>query len=352
MLINFKRNHFGPILMTFCLKRGFTLIELLVVIAIIAILVALLLPAVQQAREAARRSSCKNNLKQIGLALHNYHDVFNTFPIGARSQGGDFGPSWYVGLLPYLELGAIYDQFDHNISGSGMNAIFANAVSSANLNVILCPSSPLPEKEAVPTAGNALVIMPHYAGISGAAPSNDSRYQDGGFTETRVTACCFGTTGLPPFPPSGLISAGGILVPNKHHQFRDITDGASNTMIVGEISDYGDEGGIKIRMDAGFNSGWFAGTPATGIPGGAYAPPIASYNLTTIRYSPGVNDMSNGLNGTGSGAGPNNSLISAHKGGAQIMLSDSSVRFISENMELATLKHLATRDDGNVIGEF
>ena len=85
-------------------QRGFTLIELLVVIAIIAVLVALLLPAVQQAREAARRSACKNNLKQIGLALHNYHDTYNSLPLGVRNdQGNRWGMSWFVGILPYVD---------------------------------------------------------------------------------------------------------------------------------------------------------------------------------------------------------------------------------------------------------
>ncbi len=93
-------------------SRGFTLIELLVVIAIIAILIALLLPAVQQAREAARRTQCKNNLKQIGLAFHNYHDVYNTFPVGSRewvgTGGTSWGQSWWLSMLPYMEQSNIY----------------------------------------------------------------------------------------------------------------------------------------------------------------------------------------------------------------------------------------------------
>ena len=102
--------------------RGFTLIELLVVIAIIAILIALLLPAVQQAREAARRTQCKNNLKQLGLAFHNYHDTFTLFPIGVQSAGpnaGHYGPSFYAGILPYLEQANVYNRLTFNSSHPG-----------------------------------------------------------------------------------------------------------------------------------------------------------------------------------------------------------------------------------------
>ena len=96
-------------------NRGFTLIELLVVIAIIAVLIALLLPAVQQAREAARRSQCKNNMKQLGLALHNYHDAANKFPIGTRFSMS--APNWRVGLLPYLDQAPLFHSVKCNRCG-------------------------------------------------------------------------------------------------------------------------------------------------------------------------------------------------------------------------------------------
>ena len=120
--------------------RGFTLIELLVTIAIIAILIALLLPAVQQAREAARRTQCKNNLKQIGLALHNYHDVHRTFPIGARWQRG-VGPSWMVGLLPFIEQQNLYDRFDMDAPNNGLPVLPPPFGSSNGRRIIVGSSS-------------------------------------------------------------------------------------------------------------------------------------------------------------------------------------------------------------------
>src|SRR5947207_281778 len=128
-------------------RLGFTLIELLVVIAIIAVLVALLLPAVQQAREAARRSQCKNNLKQIGLALHNYLDAYTKFPIGsANTQPGGWGSPLWVAILPYIDEAPRYNKWDFNTAQTGWidgNANNGALVNGKKMGKWFCPSSPL-----------------------------------------------------------------------------------------------------------------------------------------------------------------------------------------------------------------
>ena len=152
---------------------GFTLIELLVVIAIIAILIALLLPAVQQAREAARRSSCKNNLKQLGIALHNYHDVYSMFPIGAQA-GGATSPNWRVGLLPYLEQAPAYNQLDHRLGlyyAHVTPAFIGNSVlTDLIVPTYVCPSSPHPVKNPTDLFLALDGMVMDYVGISGATP--------------------------------------------------------------------------------------------------------------------------------------------------------------------------------------
>src|SRR5262245_34019293 len=208
-------------------KRGFTLVELLVVIAIIGVLVALLLPAVQAAREAARRMQCGNHLKQIGLGLQNYHDVFNSLPYGARARyiTGDrigtttisnsssvaYGPSWYVGLLPFCEQKNLADIIErigvvagatnaNNQIYDGMLAANANptrvsqAAHNQKIPWMLCPSSPLPQTE---TPGNNLILtVPSYVGVAGAVQtesgignvSRQATNTDPLFTESRNTS--------------------------------------------------------------------------------------------------------------------------------------------------------------------
>jgi len=192
-------------------RRGFTLIELLVVIAIIAILIALLLPAVQQAREAARRTSCKNNLKQFGLALHNYHDAHRTLPPGyvykpdrsstPPSNGAGF--SWGAMVLPFLEQANVYQLFDWNVP---IYAPVNKTARERHLPVFLCPSDPVSENGFVEVGP----LPERYAMASYAA--------------------CFGTPDL----DENQEQRKGLFSRNSRTRFADATDGLSSTLMVGE----------------------------------------------------------------------------------------------------------------------
>ena len=321
-------------------SRGFTLIELLVVIAIIAILIALLLPAVQQAREAARRTQCKNNLKQIGLALHNYHDVYGTFPIGNRNylsgEGADWGQSWWVGVLPYLDQAPLYNGFKQDIANSGYNgqAAYLNGKTFA---ARLCPSSPMSQYETTPHNGTASVAVAHYTGISGVYPDPQDPARNWATTEGG---------GM------GWGSSGGILYYKSRIRIRDITDGTTNTIIVGEQSDWCVETATGLNRIAihSWPHGMFMGSPGRGW---------RQFNVATLRHRPGYKQAEGGHNAFGcpttgvcGNAGVNNPIQSAHSGGVQVLLADGSVRFVSENLDMDTWLRLGTRDDGQVIGEF
>jgi len=330
------------------------LIELLVVIAIIAILIALLLPAVQQAREAARRTQCKNNLKQIGLALHNYHDTFGGFPIGANTAlFGQWGISWWAGVLPYIDQAPLYNRlvfegnhpgWAHNTGPAGAgfttSAGFRNgqAANGKSISVMVCPSSPLPP---LVSAGNGGVInTPEYVGISGAINNPVL-----GFSETRQATCC-GCCGA--VANTGVMSSGGMLIGGGQNiQIKDCIDGTSNVIIVAEESDYGtDVANNNFRVPINNNPhGWLMGTPSALTNGGD-----RKFNITTVRYSPNTVDIS--VPGVGSNLGANNGIFSVHEGGAHVLLADGSVHFISENIDLLTLYRLSTRDDRQVVGQY
>ncbi|WP_237228885.1 DUF1559 domain-containing protein [Rubinisphaera sp. JC750] len=313
-------------------RRGFTLIELLVVIAIIAILVALLLPAVQQAREAARRSSCKNNLKQLGLALHNYHDTHNVFPPGwviPKCPGVSDGdhrfirhnPSWGFYLLPQLEQSAIYDLQDFQMTGAcsaapGQIGIL-DAPTAANrlretLPAFSCPSDIKPS-----TGANSLGTA-SYVGVRG----NDSQ---GGQS-------------------SSFNRLNGLFWANSNCRMRDITDGTSNTLAIGEVSwnqYYSYSTGNQVKR-----GGWWAGM---------HEHKTDDLVAKSVNANFEFNGSSPNINGTNDGFG------SLHKGGAQFLLADGSVRFVSENIDsvnangtdpMGTFQRLGVRDDGLVVGEF
>jgi prepilin-type N-terminal cleavage/methylation domain-containing protein len=313
--------------------RAFTLVELLVVVAIIGALVALLIPAVQQTREAGRRSACQNNLKQLGLALLNHATVHERLPIGARSNDSTHGVSWCVDATSFLEEAVILDSFDKTGPHSGwalINVRNGKAVDDVVIPSMICPSSPL---QTLRPVGGFQMMMPSYVGIAGAT-SHDN------FSETRVKACCVPRS-------DGEISAGGLLIPNRSISLGDVSDGTSKTLLIGETSDfvYGPHG-APYRIDAGFSPGWIMGTIVEGTPPD-FSAPFPAWNITTIRYPP--NTRRYGLPGIEQERGPNNPLVSPHPGGVNAVFAAGAVHFIADEVDLLIFKKLATRDDGESI---
>jgi prepilin-type N-terminal cleavage/methylation domain-containing protein/prepilin-type processing-associated H-X9-DG protein len=329
-------------------RRGFTLIELLVVIAIIGILIGLLLPAVQKVREAANRAKCQNNLKQIGLALHNYNDAFGTFPMGNKGgAGGGYGYNWRLFLLPYMEQDALYREFDQTQSSWSPAMAPENNVTIPNYR---CPSSPLPPY-SVPLWGGAYsdVQRVSYVGIAG---GTTQAFAGSSFNETRqtnganTTGCCTG----------GNVTGGGVLVANLGVEVSKITDGTSNTMAVSEQSDFLTQtDGTHVDWGTGWH-GWLIGTSQTVHAGDPGFNPWDNriFGLTSIRYQ--INQKTGwpvGGDCGGTGVCPNFGcnipLNSTHPGGVNALYCDGSVHFLSDSIPLLTLAELATRDDGLVI---
>jgi len=309
-------------------RLGFTLIELLVVIAIIAILVALLLPAVQQAREAARRTQCKNNLKQIGLALHNYHDVHSMFPAG-HMESGTTGPTfrhqfgWLTYLLPYIEQAPLYGQIDFSqidlARSANQNPAFMQA-GGTNVAVFICPSDPTGRVDAnwAPT---------NYLGNQG------------------ITCQSRGS------------ASNGVFGHNSWTKIRDITDGTSNTIAAAEVlkGDFNvnttDDNYIFIRHAADANNidTCQSFPPNRSDLGGVWLGGHPQNNLFSTNRPP--NDRRFDCISPHFGC-TNFAARSQHTGGAQVILADGSVHFISENISTEVYHALGTRNGGEVVGEF
>jgi prepilin-type N-terminal cleavage/methylation domain-containing protein len=334
-------------------RGGFTLIELLVVIAIIAILIALLLPAVQQAREAARRTQCKNVLKQFGLAIHNYHDVYTQFPSAATAgiaapTNCFHPPSLWVRLLPYLDQAPIFNQISQVGFGCHTNFWLGHASNPGSIairqltnglgfEIMRCPSSDLPQTRSVQST---LQVVVSYVPIAGSNIHSSTDHNG---------------------PAGGHHSCGGLFCGNTSYGFRNMTDGSSNVLIIGEQSGFvNGQDGSQNRTAIPTSGAWM-GLKNSRVPNGdgtwsesgshAANPSerdMRCYNTTTIRQNP------NPLVGPNWQVHPNcnTPLVSNHEGGVQGLIGDGTVRFISENIDLTLFKNVVDKDDGNVIGEF
>lgn len=340
---------------------GFTLIELLVVIAIIATLIALLLPAVQQAREAARRTQCRNNLKQLGLALHNYHDSHNIFPPGtvngrtltgangpdnpngangagpsAADGGRAIGGPWIAFLLPYIDQTAHYTGFSQIVAerpevvdwfGNGTYFNVGITVGRVHLPAMLCPTHPFRKELFGNGTGMEDLARGNYAASYG-----KGRY--GQIYSTNPTV-------------------GGLFGTNSNYKMRDLTDGSSNTIALSELkyrafrrkNDNQDLPTVDTRGTAfygvmGANIFSTLNGPNSAVPDGIWGCRTGpSEGMPCVQVGSPYSEL-------------HAAARSYHTGGVHATMGDGSVRFFSDNIDLSIWQALGTRSGGEVVGDF
>ncbi|APZ92386.1 DUF1559 domain-containing protein [Fuerstiella marisgermanici] len=367
-------------------NRGFTLIELLVVIAIIAILIALLLPAVQQAREAARRTQCRNNLKQFGIALHSFHDVYNAFPVGDRARTAGDGFCYTenhptTALLPYFDQANLYNA--EGVVDDWYAAAEDSEIEKTVLTMAICPSAtngPLnfvanwgPEGDDIDGSGTFGAM--HYAFCKGVNDSwaidFDDADESAGYRSDNNGRPASGTKkgythGPIPASEKGAFNR-GLKV-----RIAEISDGTSNTFAMGEAA-----GGSNWPLCRGVgctdpdilgkrfpaNSGWIIAQPADeDVPlvlgtsnFGSTMEPLNKWPVTDSYMALGGDrrvtqrDTRSSANG---GLSSTSNFRSEHTGGGTFLLCDGSARFVSENIDLGVYRGLSTIAGGEIIGEF
>jgi prepilin-type N-terminal cleavage/methylation domain-containing protein/prepilin-type processing-associated H-X9-DG protein len=309
-------------------RYAFTLIELLVVIAIIAILIGLLLPAVQKIREAANRMKCTNNLKQLGLGLHNYHDTNGSFP--AHLPAGFTTIGWQALILAYVE----QDNLGRTMlpTQAAYSPANANRTAGANrINVFLCPSyGEVRSGSTIDNVAGANAFTTHYVGNGGPKGTNPTTGTAYGLNNAGNGQGGHATDGILPMYPS---ATGSTAVPTVAVgvTFADITDGTSNTLMIYEVAWKG------LELSPHSLRAWPRGCNWTSDANGTKNVANA---MRTVRYNGGgnYNDISMGSN---------------HSGGCNVCLGDGSVRFLRETIDLnRLLLPLASRNGGEVLPNF
>jgi prepilin-type N-terminal cleavage/methylation domain-containing protein/prepilin-type processing-associated H-X9-DG protein len=326
-------------------RLGFTLVELLVVIAIIGVLVALLLPAVQAAREAARRMKCSNNLKQYGVGIHNYHDTYNVFPINATGTNGSAIPrlTWQVRVLPFMEQQAVFNGIDFNVDPRRLPLLGGGPILwGVSPPYTRCPSDPYPTMQPGPRAqcnyggslgsqnvdGLNLSICHPFKVFEQVMPGGNPRFGEMNPIDKRRV--------------SGLFAFSAVVL-----RMADVTDGTSNTLMVGEVLpgcqwiNSGDaQAGSWINSWGNLYS--IGGGVSTITPINEMTTCLQSNRISDPKCNPASGDTMEYAYG----------FKSRHPNGAQFTLADGSVRFISQNVNHSMFQFLGGRDEGNPVGDF